>query len=370
VRILIGQPGYDLLNIGDVAMLQSCVARLRQQWPKAEIMVVADDPERLAFRCPGTVAVSRASVPPRALARAVRAADAVVASGGAYVSDTRPEAGAGVLSLLAMAQRFGKPTAMFGQAIGPIGARRLRACASAVLPRLTVLGLREGRISAALALFLGTPPAAIRITGDEALELFTGESVAEGYALGVAGRAGTDCAGTDETAAAIGVLLRNAATFFRAPVAGIPVSPCDPGELSMAVAGCRAIVTGSYHTAVSALAQGVPAVCLARSAWQEAEFSGLAAQFPGACPVVSLTEPDLAMGLRTAIGHAWHMPVADRAAALHAAEYRRGAGRGAYLQFREAVDRSTSSGAPPDGGGSHRLRQVLRKSPRSRALTA
>jgi polysaccharide pyruvyl transferase WcaK-like protein len=61
VRILVDQSGYELLNIGDVAMLQSCVLRLRHQWPGAEIMVISDDPVRLASYCPGTIAISRAS---------------------------------------------------------------------------------------------------------------------------------------------------------------------------------------------------------------------------------------------------------------------------------------------------------------------
>jgi len=31
-RILVDQSGYDLLNIGDVAMLQACVRRLTRIW--------------------------------------------------------------------------------------------------------------------------------------------------------------------------------------------------------------------------------------------------------------------------------------------------------------------------------------------------
>src|SRR6266568_1934493 len=59
MRILVDHSGYDLLNIGDVAMLQSCVTRLRMQWPAAEIMVIATDPGRLAAYCPGTIAIGR-----------------------------------------------------------------------------------------------------------------------------------------------------------------------------------------------------------------------------------------------------------------------------------------------------------------------
>ena len=61
VRILVDQSGYELLNIGDVAMLQSCVLRLSQQWPEAEIMVVAHSAANLAAYCPAAKSVGRAS---------------------------------------------------------------------------------------------------------------------------------------------------------------------------------------------------------------------------------------------------------------------------------------------------------------------
>lgn len=415
MRILLDQSGYDLLNIGDVAMLQSCVARLRQQWPGAEIMVIAHAPERLASYCPGTWAIGRtfadlpvlrvvprrprlaseqawkAAAPylnglgrrgrrprtaplrhPRTAVQAVRAADIVVASGGGYVTDTWWWHAAGVLSLLAMAQRLGKPTAMFGQGIGPIGLRGLRAQARAVFPGLAVLGLREARTGAGLALSLGAPPAAVRVTGDDALEIATGTDVADGDALGVnirvAGYAGTDGAAV----AAIGALLKDMAASFHAPITGLPVSryepgtdlaairsllgedggPRDaalsdltsPGELATAVAGCRAVVTGSYHAAVFALARGIPVVCLTKSPYYDAKFAGLRVLFPSACSVVSLAGPDLAGRLRSAIDQSWHLPIAGRAAALHAAECQRRAGRDAYRQLRAAVENGTGNG--------------------------
>ena len=213
MRILVDQSGYDLLNVGDVAMLQSCVTRLRQLWPDAEIMVVCHSPERLATYCPGTIAIGQTFadrpifrvVPrrPRLAAeqawkmaapylsgrlrsgrvrsgrahtaiQAVHAADLVVASGGGYVTDTWWWHAAGVLSLLSLAQRLGKPTAMFGQGVGPISQRALHVQARAVLPRLAVLGLREDRIGRDLALSVGTRPSAVTLTGDDALELIAG----------------------------------------------------------------------------------------------------------------------------------------------------------------------------------------------------
>src|SRR2546421_1692869 len=127
---------------------------------------------------------------PRTAIQAVRAADLVVASGGGYVTDTWWWHGAGVLSLLRLAQRLGKPTAMFGQGVGPIsergrgGPRALCRQARAVLPRLAVLGLREDRIGKDLAISLGVPAGAVAITGDDALELIPEGSAADGRAHG------------------------------------------------------------------------------------------------------------------------------------------------------------------------------------------
>jgi polysaccharide pyruvyl transferase WcaK-like protein len=405
LRILVDQSGYDLLNIGDVAMLQSCVTRLQQHWPDAEIMVIAHDPGHLDAYCPGTIAIgptwanrppvgflprkprlaseqawkmaapnfsgrlgSRrgARCQPGTAIQAVQAADLVVASGGAYVTDTFWWHAVGVLSLLSLAQRLGKPTAMFGQGIGPIRQRVLRTQAGAVLPRLAVLGLRESRTGLDLALSLGVPPSTVTVAGDDALELIGDTDVADGKALGanlrVSGYAGVD----PVTAAAVTDLVLEAAIGLDAPIIALPVSryPVDadvvalrsllrskngltdivlddittPEALVGAAASCRAIVTGSYHAAVFGLAQGVPVVCVTKSRYYDAKFGGLQSQFPGACFVVSLDAPDYASRLRTMIFQSWHLPVPARAAAKDRAVRLRDAGREAYAQFRTVTE--------------------------------
>ena len=415
-RILSDQSGYDLLNLGDAAMLQSCVIRLRQAWPEAEVMVICHAPDRLAAYCPGTIAIGRtfADWPairllprrPRLAAeqawkmaapyfcgrfpsrrirpgrpgtaiQAVRAADLIVASGGGYLTDTWWWHAVGVLSLLSLAQRLGKPTAMFGQGVGPIGdegglsrAGRaiLRRQARVVLPGLAVLGLREDRIGRDLALRLGTRPGALVVTGDDALELTPSEAGppagrALGFSMRVSAYAGVDSA----TAEAIRAPVLRAAEDHGAPIVGLPVSRypvhgdldalrtllqaersqtrialndlAAPGDLVTAAACCRAVVTGSYHAAVFGLAQGVPAVCLTRPRYYDAKFAGLAALFPGACFIVPLDQPDLAGRLRQAIDQAWDLPAPARAAAREAAARQRQAGREAYARFREAVEK-------------------------------
>lgn len=409
MRILVDQSGYDLLNIGDVAMLQACVSRLRQQWPDAEIMVIAHEPGRLASYCPGTRAVTRTLAgrpllrhlprkpllaseqvwkiaapyfsgraasrrygagPPGTAIQAVQAADLVVASGGGYLTDSWWWHAAGVLSLLSLAQRLGKPTAMFGQGIGPVTRTSLRAQAGTVLPKLKVLGLREDRMGRELALSLGTPAAAMTLTGDDALELVDGATAAAGHALGLSVRVAGYAGVAPGAAAAVGDLVTGVARELRAPIAGLPVSryPADgdlaalrallggdrdragvgleditsPAALITAAAACRAIVTGSYHAAVFGLAQGVPAVCLARSSYYEAKFGGLRALFPGACSVVPLGAPDQAARLAAAIHHAWRLPDEARVAARDAAARLRDAGRVTYAQFRAEVEPSAA----------------------------
>lgn len=439
MRILVDQSGYDLLNIGDVAMLQSCVTRLRGQWPAAEIMVIATAPERLAAYCPGTIAIGRtfADLPgfrlvprkarlaleqawkiagpylarqhgrprpdrPRTAVQAVRAADLVVASGGGYVTDTWWWHGSGVLSLLSLAQRLGKPTAMFGQGIGPMKRRLLLAQSRAVLPRLTLLGLREDRTGRPLASSLGVAPTALALTGDDALEqgshpgalAFPGARAAgsaAGHVLGVNLRV-TGYAGVDQvTAASVASVVRTVAAELRADLVGLPVSRyataadagalrelwpgqsrpgsapagqspagqsparhprpvgspegglamddlTTPEDLVTAIAQCRAVITGSYHAALFSLAAGVPAVCLTKSPYYDAKFGGLAALFPGACRTVSLGGPEAAARLEAAVREAWQLPPAARAAAAATAAALRGAGRQAYAQFRLAVE--------------------------------
>ena len=189
----------------------------------------------------------------------------------------------------------GKPTAMFGQGIGPIRQRILRAQARAVLPRLTVLGLRESRISWDLALSTGILQGAVTVTGDDSLELFSDIGTPDGNAMGVNLRV-SSYTGVDrvEAATVSGLVLEERQprleplALVALPYARYAVDAdidtlrsllrrkhshtdivlddiATPEALVRATANCRAIVTGSYHAAVFGLAQGVPTVCLTKS---------------------------------------------------------------------------------------------------------
>ncbi len=399
MRVLVDHSGYDVRNLGDAAMLATCVSRLQSALPGASIDVVSTAPARLSVCCPGTTPVRSSLVDTRALRllpasrrlaaeqvwkivgpyllgripqgrgeagsvlHAIRDADLVVAAGGGYLTDDWWWHAGGVLSVLAAAQRLGRPTAMFGQGLGPLTNRMVRRQASAVFPRLDALGVREGLLGPRLATELGVRPDRLAVTGDDALELAV--AVADPGAvrpdvLGVNVR----LAGyTNLDRAAVLGLARTVRTFavergirlqalpvsgysdssdvdgIRALLAGFPADLTSlqefstPTELARAAASCRAIVTATYHAAAFALAAGVPAVCLSRSGYYDVKFRGLAGLFPGAATLVSLDAPDAQHQVRAALERAWEIDPASRAAARASAAAQVRASRALYARF-------------------------------------
>jgi polysaccharide pyruvyl transferase WcaK-like protein len=374
VRIVVTQSGYPLLNVGDIAMLQACVRRLQNLWPNADIQVFTESPERLDQYCAGVTAVapamvdrnaesiapmsfrmateqirqivmpvltrserrsSSADLRPESRARqAVRQADLVVSSGGGFINDVFRWHGASVLSVLAMAQHLRKPTAMFGQGIGPLTHPGLTRLVRRTMPRLLVIGLREGLCSVPLLRASRVEQERIQITGDDALLLATKAKRARtGTAIGlnirVASYSGIDTGVATQILAVISrSARRRGVTALVLPVSrhkedsdleaiwmcwagrGDDVAEYELADIQTAdefaehAARCRVIVTGSYHAAVFGLAAGVPAVCITNSRYYDYKFEGLRAQFPGGCHLVRLG-PQFERELSEAIERAW-----------------------------------------------------------------
>lgn len=416
-RVLVDCGDYELGNLGDVAMLQVTVQRLREQLPAASIEVITGDAIALARHCPGAVPVSydgrqlwlgrgtltgradrvlrrvplfredgvegamRRHFPP-VLERLVRArlsrdddrhafesfmavlhaADAVVVCGAGGVTDHARKWAMPVLALVEHAAARGTPTAMFGHGLGPLTDPDMRRAAGRVLPRLDLLALREGRSGPALARALGVEETRMVVTGDDAIELayaqrpgFLGDAV--GVNLRVSRSAGVDESYVD----AVGGVVRRFAAAAGAPLAALPIGrgrasddvatiqrllgdaapasdaePYDTTAGAIAQAGrCRVVVTGAYHAAVFALSQGVPAVCLARSAYFREKLLGLAAQFGAGCAVVDLSADDFTGRLGRAMHDAWNAAEHVRPALLDAAATQIAASRSAYRRFAD-----------------------------------
>jgi polysaccharide pyruvyl transferase WcaK-like protein len=84
-------------------------------------------------------------------------------------------------------------------------------------------------------------------------------------------------------------------------------------------ARCRVLVAGSYHAALFALAQGVPAVSVAASPYYLDKFLGLQAQFGRWCRVVRVDRPGGLEAAVEATAALWDAAAAARAELLEAA---------------------------------------------------
>lgn len=384
-RILLDNSGYVLANLGDTAMLQVAIKRLREHLPDAEILVFTNSEEKLQKYCPGTIAISPttrekwlsaklAPIPVRivpkplrnrirksertfklrapvianimmritsrlvygkesdgqAFFERIRAVDIVLASGGGYITDSFPSHAKNVLSTLLIAQRMGIPTAMFGQGIGPLKNQEVIALAKKTFPNLKALGVREGLESVSIAKEFGVPDERIWVTGDDAIEIAINsiDHTIERNCIGVNIRLASYAGNLDLELTRIGKAIEQIASCEKTPIIPIPIHIGDsnrdlsstqkmcsidkseiiiaesistPEALIHQISRCRVVVTGSYHAAVFALAQGIPVVAIVGSDYYRAKFQGLANQFEIGCKIVSIDSVNLIESLQNSI---------------------------------------------------------------------
>ncbi len=238
-----------------------------------------------------------------------------------------------ILDFVETAFQRNKPVAMLGQGFGPISDPIVLNRAARILPRVNFITLRGGRGSFAILRSLGVDESKLETTGDEALELaYSSRTGENGNGLGINIRylasAGTD----DNDVQSIKLVMHEFARRQNVPLIPLPIAihfgtrddlaikqlligfddQSDGGEtldsplkVIQQVALCRVVVTGAYHAAVFALAQGIPVVALAKSAYFVNKMLGLQDQFGGGCQTVILNEPDLPRRLNSAMETAW-----------------------------------------------------------------
>ena len=414
MNILVDSCSYTCQNVGDLAMLTVAVARLRELSPSATIRVLTDAPNLVARHCGDVETVpvegrrqfleehllgranrwlsasawhrieeslrfsqpqffnasaglkrrlrgqgDGAAAAMNAFVDAVCGADLIVVSGAGILNDSFPEHTLGILATVDLAIRRGIPAALVGQGIGPLELPVLRQRAAQILPRATLIAVRESSSSVPILRSLGVDPSRIVVTGDDAIELVTGRprrdgrarSAAIGINLRVASYAGVE----PEMIAPLRDTLASAAAACGARLIGIPIAHhnggmdldtlrglIDDGHTSALdtprgvidrVGECRMVVTGSYHGAVFALAQGIPAVALVKSRYYEAKMAGVAEQFGLGCELVRLDDADLPRVLHAAIDRAWTSAEAVRQPLEAAAAEQVRRGRAAYARL-------------------------------------
>lgn len=307
MRILVEPGSHHLLNVGDAAMLEVCVNRLRRLFPGARVQVATEAPERLLRLCPdvepvpaagryswlgeldspdwaprrgwvGRIArvasrlgpgagratlrlesllLRRMSTPAAKLVEALSRADLLVMSGRGWVTDAFRTESLAALELIDAAIRAGVPTALMGQGIGPIEDPGLRSRAAEVLPGVGLIALREGRAGPKLLSDIGVARERIVVTGDDAIEAAHRlRPAGQGAAIGVSVRVAPYSDVGDAEIAHLRAALAQASARFPAPLVPVPVSrhPAERDGHHGARAGAPAPAGSEQPMAVIGLA--------------------------------------------------------------------------------------------------------------------
>ena len=290
-------------------------------------------------------------------------ADLVVLSGMGGLNDSFKDSALCFLDLLEAAISRKIATAILGQGIGPLRDPELRSRMKQVLPRVDLVALRESRTSLPLLADLGVPSSRMFVTGDDAVELaFENRSRVLGNCIGINFRLAHYAQMDSDDLVKIREVLVDVVNHLRVPLAPVVISrnPVDsdakairslmdyPGfswsgdlehvqtaDLVRQIGQCRLVVTGSYHGAVFALSQGIPAVCLARSDYYADKFFGLQKQFGDGCSVVVLDRSSNSSVLCQAIVEHWSSADQLRAGLLAAAKDQIDKGYLAYKSLSE-----------------------------------
>lgn len=306
----------------------------------------------------------------RSFVDSLLAADLLLMSGRGGLTDAFAGEARAVLDELAIAARIGLPAALMGQGVGPLDDRALRARAREVLPTVALVSLREGRAGPALLAGAGVASDRTLVTGDDAVEpalrargdATTGAD-ALGLSLRLAGYSGlSGHAAADVAAAVAAVAGRRDARVAPIEISAHPAerdaaavrsslgagASGDPGPAAAAIAAadapghdavataiaaagrCRLVVAGSYHAAVFALAQGIPALGVAASDYYADKLHGLGEQFGDGAAVVDLRQPGAGERVAAEVESLWDRAPTLRTELLAAAERQVESGRAAY----------------------------------------
>jgi polysaccharide pyruvyl transferase WcaK-like protein len=294
----------------------------------------------------------------RVFMKAFKETDILIVCGSGGFADSCHDWNLLTLGTMRAAIRRHIPVVMFGQGIGPLHDPLVLSRSSKVLPKVTLISLRGNRGGLSLLESIGVQARNTMTTGDEAIELaYAARADALGGAVGVNLRVATYSHVKSDIVENVGSILQDFARRNNAALLPIPIAVHEhardqetirellagfddqsDGGLSMdtpqllmeQTARCRIVVSGAYHAAVFALAQGIPVVCLSNSPYYLSKFQGLRDLFGLGCAIVVLDEPGWPSNLAAEIESAWNAAPALRLPLLQASVHQIGERRAAY----------------------------------------
>lgn len=128
------------------------------------------------------------------------------------------------------------------------------------------------------------------------------------------------------------------------------VSLDTPVKVVRQVSRCRLVVTGAYHAAVFALAQGIPVVCLSNSTYYSAKFQGLEDLFGCGCETVILSDQNASNKLSVAMEDMWKSAATVRTSLREAALRQIKLSCSAYKQIQNLFDSAGNRHPMPEAG--------------------
>jgi colanic acid/amylovoran biosynthesis protein len=318
------------------AALRGSETSLRDRWPVAVSSLLATKRRLKRIDSKGLFG----------FVRAVAHSDLVVASGMGMVNDEFRNRALQMLATLEMANQQGIPTAMLCQGLGPVSDPELLAAMKKVLQKARVISLRESVHGQQVLNAIDYPPDRVMLAGDDGVQLaFENRANTLGNSIGVNLRVAKysqiemDLVSTmrqalNSVATRLGNLFIPVPILFRddsdlktaaALVSGYEDRTCGapvmtPLDVIQRIGRCRVMVTGSYHGAVFALGQGIPAIAVAKSPYYLGKFEGLQKQFGDGCQLIDWSDRIDAEDLIRAIDCAWTSAARLRLTLLKCAE--------------------------------------------------
>lgn len=228
---------YGFGNLGDEALLETIVARLRARFPGCAVDVLSADPAATAATF-GVEATPRADL--ARVRRAIAQADVVLSGGGGLLQNvTSLRSLLYYCGVIRSALRAGKPTMVFAQSVGPLDVFG-RATVRAFCKGLTAATVRDERSRALLAgLVPGTPvertadPVFLFQSGEAPLDLAAEGIIDDGVPLVVVSV--RPWPHGDVTAQALAQVVDRLAGVHGARVAFLPLGGPADAEASTAV---------------------------------------------------------------------------------------------------------------------------------------
>jgi polysaccharide pyruvyl transferase WcaK-like protein len=301
---------------------------------------------------------------------AFRNADLLAVCGSGGFADSCQKWNLSALGTMEAAIQRGVPVVMFGQGMGPLSDPIVLSRAKEILPQVALITLRGSRGGLALLESMGVSPARVLTIGDEAIDLaYSARGKEPGAAIGINLRVASYADVNVNTVVQVRSVLQEFARRQQVDLLPIPIAFHDyandqqtirqllagfddhsdggrsletPLMLIQQAARCRIVVTGAYHAAIFALAQGIPVVCLSNSPYYLAKFQGLQDLFGVGCAIVTLSEPNLQHRLTAAIEETWNAADAVRSPLLQSALHQIKAGRIAYQYVGDMLGSETS----------------------------